>query len=280
MKRKIITCSLAVGLCFGLNAQDLVSKKGVNVLPEAGDMAIGADATPLLEYVGNAFNFNENNTVNSAFRTNDQSIFLKYFKDESTAIRGRVRLGFHNVSVNNLVLQDGQVDPTVTVEDNRTVRNSNVVLSGGLEKRRGNGRLQGFYGGELFVSLSSSSSTFEYGNAFASDNDRPTSTIDFDALVSGLAPSRRLEESTGSTFGVGLRGFVGAEYFFAPKMSVGTEFGWGFGFNSTGEGETKTEFWDSPNNTADENVTKTAGGSSLDLDTDNLGGAIFIMFHF
>ena len=38
MKRKIITCSLAIGLCFGLSAQDMVSKKGVSILPESGDI--------------------------------------------------------------------------------------------------------------------------------------------------------------------------------------------------------------------------------------------------
>ena len=241
---------------------------------------MGADATPLLDYVGNAFNFNDNNSVNSAFRTNDQSIFLKYFQDESTAIRARIRVGLDNTATNNFVVQDEQSDPTVTVEDKRRVRNTNIVIGAGLEKRRGSGRLQGFYGGEFFLALSGGSTTFEYGNTFNQNNVTPTSTTDFDAQITGPAPSRLLETSNGSTFGLGLRGFVGAEYFFAPKLSVGTEFGWGFGFNSTGEGETKVESWDAGNNAISETTTKVAGGSSLDLDTDNLGGAIYVMFHF
>jgi hypothetical protein len=33
--------------------------------------------------------------------------------------------------------------------------------------------------------------------------------------------------------GIGLRGFIGVEYFIIPKISVGAEYGWGFAMMSS-----------------------------------------------
>lgn len=42
-------------------------------------------------------------------------------------------------------------------------------------------------------------------------------------------------------FNVGVRAFVGAEYFVAPKVSIGGEFGWGIGFAMNGKSKTEIE---------------------------------------
>jgi hypothetical protein len=110
--------------------------------------------------------------------------------------------------------------------------------------------------------------------------------LEYNAVNNGTtATSRTLTSKAGSTFGFGVRGFIGAEYFFAPKMSIAAEYGWGLNLSSTKGSETVTEFW----GLADANATvesnyeiTTMGGktSNFGIDTDNLGGAIRLMFHF
>ena len=72
---------------------------------------------------------------------------------------------------------------------------------------------------------------------------------------------------------------LGVEYFFAPKISVAGEFGWGIGIQSMGEGSVKYEYFDSAKNKQDEKTDKVAGGSKFYIDTDNLGGAIVLLVH-
>ncbi|MBR9831853.1 hypothetical protein GYB57_06890 [bacterium] len=63
MKKKMFFAVAAVlisGVTMGQEV--LTSKKGVPILPEAGDYAIGVDATLFLDYTGNLFNGNLGNT--------------------------------------------------------------------------------------------------------------------------------------------------------------------------------------------------------------------------
>ncbi len=86
------------------------------------------------------------------------------------------------------------------------------------------------------------------------------------------------------TFGIGVRGFVGVEYFFAPKISIGGEFGWGINFLSTAKGSSETEVWDGTGVKTTE--TESAGDSQFHVDTDNLAGvdnldgSINLLFYF
>ena len=85
---------------------------------------------------------------------------------------------------------------------------------------------------------------------------------------------------------LGVRGFIGAEYFIFPKMAVGAEFGWGLGMSSTGEGSTKTENWDAVGLAAKTTTSKTGKSGSFGLDTDVNGaqmmptGALMLTLHF
>jgi hypothetical protein len=95
---------------------------------------------------------------------------------------------------------------------------------------------------------------------------------------------RLLSQSGGGTFGLGIRGFIGAEYFVLPKLSIGCEVGWGLAFLSTGA---TTETWASTDGSAiapiDHEGTKS---SSFGIDTEsNTGvfgsaGTIRMTFHF
>jgi len=121
MKKQITTAAMALILgLFTANAQDLTSKKGEPILPEEGDWGLGIDATPFLNYFGNFFGKTANNNAPTFdFLTGNQTIVVKYFKDATTAYRGAIRLGFGSNSTTGLVQQDGQPDPTITVEDKK-----------------------------------------------------------------------------------------------------------------------------------------------------------------
>ncbi|REJ80421.1 MAG: hypothetical protein DWQ44_07220 [Bacteroidetes bacterium] len=282
MKKLILTVALASAAAF-VNAQDMMSKRGTPILPEAGDWSIGFDGTPILRYFGNLMTDGNNNNTNAAYQQQN-TIVGKMMKDENTAMRGKIRLGFGSSTVENLVDQDGSTStPPATVVDSWKASGTDITLGAGLQKYRGKGRLKGFYGAEAEIMLGSGKHTYEYGNAFSSSNTTPTSTDWWSTPIGGMWPSgpvggRITEEKDGSTFGFGVRGFIGAEYFFAPKMSIGAEYGWGIGITSMGEGEITSEGW--TGTAVQTNTSKTGKSSSFGADVDNAGGAIYLSLYF
>jgi hypothetical protein len=270
MKKLVILVS-AIVLTSSSFAQNLKSKKGENYLPETGDWALGIDATPFLSYAGNLLNGNTSNTAPGMnFLTTNQTIVGKLFKDAKTAYRGSLRIGFGSTKSSTFV--PGGTDPSQTFENSVKLSGNNIYLSGGLEFRRGNTRLQGYYGGELGFGIGGMKTTNTYGESLSETNP-------------GMG-SRLLEDKSGSMFTLGLRGFVGAEYFIIPKLSIGGEFGWGLGLTSVGEGTTKSEYWDMTNKKVATTETKTGKSSTFGIDTDNKNsvfgpaGSLRITFHF
>lgn len=271
MKRKVLFVA-SLFLATATFAQDgLTSKKGEAILPEAGDWALGFDAAPFLNYFGNFANGTTNNSMNAAWQTNDFSIVGKMYKDETTAYRGRLRIGFGSTSQETNTDTSTNFVPAYLTDDFKT-SNFNLTLGGGIEKRRGSTRIQGYYGAELLIAFSSSSSE-----------------TDYELPISATNPGARVTETTNpSSFGFGLRGFLGVEWFIAPKVSLGAEYGWGLGFLSTGEGEVVVEQWNGTTNSVEKATFITSGsGSQFQLDTDNNGGGIFggsgqinLIFHF
>lgn len=284
MKKSIFTVALVLGAATTF-AQDK------QYLPESGDWAVGIDATPFLNYFGNFIGGSGLNTAPSwNFLTTNQTISGKYFVADDMAYRGALRIGFGSTKGNAMIGQDGAGAPTypalpAMVEDSWKMGSTNIGLSGGIEYRKGAGRLVGFYGGELGIMFGSSKETYEYGNAMtttgASSTDFGTGNLNGDPVYGG---GRLTEAKSGATFGIGLRGFIGAEYFVLPKLSIGGEFGWGLGLLSTGAG---TETWESTNGSAIATIehegTKT---SSFGIDTDSnntlfgSAGSIRMTFHF
>jgi hypothetical protein len=253
-----------------LLAQDLTSKKGEKILPESGDWSIGIDGSPFLNYTGNLFNGNTSNTTPGVnFLTDNNSIIGKWFKEEKTAYRVGIRLGFGNSKKNGLPEQDNYSGdpPAPLVTDVMKMTYSRIALIAGMEKRKGNTRLQGYYGAEAGISLGSDKTSYTYGNSFSDTNTDPT-IWDFgndEAIASG--GSRITEIKSGMGFGLGIRGFIGAEYFVLPKISIGGEFGWGIVLQTQGEGTSTVEYWDGTKAATTE--LKRGKSSAFGLDVDN-----------
>jgi len=289
--KKVLFLFLAISLNMAVYAQDdsdvTEIKNSESYLPQAGDFALGIDATPFVNLIGNIVRINDfNGPFNdpSSFNFVDgASIYGKYFLTDNSAVR--VRFDVHSMSgTDNQYITDDTdtVDFTAKVLDTRKMTGGGVNLGIGYEMRRGTKRLQAFYGAELnFMFGGGLKTEYTYGNSFS--NDSTPTYFDWTTMTENtlaIDQKRIVDETVSGGFGIGLRGFVGVEYFLFPKISLGGEFGWGFSFNSIGEGEINTENWSSTDYNLETLNTKVGGSKNFNLGTDNLGGNIFMMIHF
>lgn len=295
MKRVIfiLGLSLCVHAAFAQSSEDertkgTTTKNGQYILPQAGDFAIGIDASNGLKYLGNIFNGNANNNHVNIFSFEDnvfdgQAIFGKYFLTDQSAIRVKLHLGNNSVTDKNFVRDDAayKADNATEkqVEDSYKTSQTGFGLRAGYELRRGYGRLQGFFGGEAGIGFSSNSKEYEFGNHLHAIDGGATSTI-WNSGNSFIS-SRTLEDKSGTTFSGLIGGFVGVEYFIAPKLSIGGEFNLSIITSSTGEGKTVVEsvdFLTTPN-TIKKKETESAGRSSSEFSTFS-SGSLNVTFHF
>ena len=292
MKKTILLLAVAFGIT-NVFAQDLKSKKDEPILPEAGDWALSIDAAPVLNYFGGFLSNAGAVSPAWGYPGTPLAITGKYFKDDKTAYRAMVRLGFGSTTTNAYSEQDGQTtpDPSVTVKDSWKASYHNIILGAGIEMRKGKTRLQGYYGGMFMIGFGGSDNKYTYGNSFSKTNLLPTRK-DFgnDNLgndnYSAVGPTYNTQDKAGSTMMIGLRGFIGAEYFLFPKISIGAEFGWGLFFSHRGDGSTTKEYWDGVNNALKTQTIKNAGTSTFGFDTDVNGqqvmptGTLNLTMHF
>ena len=288
MTNRILRFLLAASLLLGgvALAQDsletapqLFSPKGEPYLPEAGDFSLGIDATPALRYLGNFFNGNTDNAAPSPLFPNQYfALQGRYFVDARTAYRGVLRLGVVQTADRFAVDDLSRDDPDETVTDIARTRSSLVILGAGLEKRRGNTRIQGLYGGEVLLGFGNGvtgrdylvgTTTYTYGNDI--EDDRP------------FGGRRTVRETTGGRFLFVLRGLAGVEIFLFPKLSLGLEFGLGLAVERFGAGETTFEVYDADSDeveTVTEPNEEDGATTTIGFDTDNNNGALTLNFFF
>lgn len=259
--KKLFTLAAALLVVASVSAQRgpsaygdaTVNKRGIALLPTCGDFAIGMDATPFFRYAGNMFNNSEFNLPPFAASVDRVTIYGKYFVQPDRAIRAAVSLNFGQETNNE------DVPPTI---DKIKESNFGITLIGGYEWRRGHGRVQGFYGAEGRIFFDSETTKYEY----------------VDAMSSGVA-ERTIKEKSSPEFGIGAAGFVGVEYFFAPKISLGAEFNLAFDVAFSGKSKVETEAWDVDNDRVVKNTVKGKSSTDFNLRT-NPTGRLFVMFHF
>ncbi len=315
MKKIIISLGLCLCVGFTTMAQDLVvveetgsnpalvNKRGISLLPEAGDFAIGVDATPFLKYLGNFFNQAGANEA-PLFNGVDNTIYGKYFLENDRAIRAKLTLNIGGDTYKGVVPDDQRIgtnplNPDATVIDVMKANATAVELRVGYEFRRGHGRVQGFYGGEVGFGYGSGKQKYEYANPITAANQKPN-TWDFAPVDPDYSPNgyRTTEVKFGRTIAATVAGFVGVEYFFAPQISIGGEFNLGFTYASRGQDEWTNEYWNSSIDGVQTQTTRydswtqgnidpstgTYYSSPVEAGTTKLftrpSGSIFLMFHF
>jgi hypothetical protein len=264
----------------------ILSKKGEPVLPEAKDWALSIDAAPFLTYTGKLLsNAGADAPAINSLANYPFTIGGKYFISNKQAYRARVRIGIASATVNNAVVdnQNTTLD-TVYIKDSKKSSATNVTLVFGKEFRRGKTRLQGYYGGEGIIGIATGKTLYSYGNIFSNLNVSPTST-DFSTetelgYASAPANSRIQSESMGTRIMIGARGFIGAEYFILPKLSIAAEFGVSLMYSNQNDGKVSSESWDAASGGVKNKTLAKSGSRGFGLDNDNSGGAIMLNFHF
>jgi hypothetical protein len=274
MKRKLIITSALLVALFA-NAQEISddqvpkNKKGNEILPKEGDIGLGFNTIPVLDALFNIFRSsgtNSGNMVQYTSFTNNQ-ITGKYFLDRNTAIRARFGINTLSGSVINRVqdavamhtASQGTADDIakaslIRVEDKMTFNKNNILFSVGYEKRRGYRRLQGVYGAEIGIGNEGASRKISYGNKFSDVHDiyyTNFSNTPNVVTVSPVAPGRterELETKYRGGLRVGLRGFIGIEYFVFAKISVAAEYGWGYSLVTRRASEIKREVYNNGQN--------------------------------
>ncbi len=275
---------LACLFAFSVNAQEepLTGKKGQPILPEASDIGLGVNLIPLFNWFGNSFNNTSNNTYagsNKLFNKFGNSVIMgKYMLTDKTAVRVNFGFNFNGYTDNQFVSDDASNDPNAKVIDTRVQEVGRYVLGLGYEMRRGTGRIQGYYGADLGLVLNQTNADkYTYGNGYSTTNVVPTSHN----WGGNLSSNERTISNSGTTqFGVGLRPFVGVEYFVAPKLSIGGEFGYNLMYTSTFESTSVTEYYEvSTGNVVNKEVNVASKGN-FSGGVDNFNGAIFMMLYF
>lgn len=287
-----MTIFLALVTLYAVNAQDLTSKKGTPILPEKGDYSFSIDAVPFFVYIGNMFH----GTNQTAAPTFDfpglgdvpmWTLQVKKVVSPTMALRARIRLGYNSLTLKNTI-----ADQTVPlggaaayVDDKWTESEMNVVLGAGIEKRKGKGRVQGVYGAMVNIMVGTHGNKYTYGNELSTTYPTPLSTNSpwtQDETSTGYntsqTSSRTLTNNDGMAFGIGVNGFLGVEYFFAPKMSIGGEFTWGLMVQVAGKNKIEKE--ELVLNEKLTTTTKKGGGLYFGIDNGNTGGAINLSFYF
>lgn len=279
-KHVLFSAAMVAAMTASAQTGEITSNRGENWLSQSGDWGLTFDATPLVNYAGNLFNGNTNNGgvgLNNFFNSTSNRgsqvvIGGKKLIDANTAYRGRVRIGFGSTKETDLVNQIPQPtpapNPAAQVEDVTKNGYMAVQLGAGIEKRVGSTRVVGVYGGELNIGLGSGKTTYEYGNALSDNNP----------------VSRPTEEKAGSLFSVGLNGFVGVEWFAAPKISLSGEYTWGLAMSSEGHTENTGEAWVIGTSGSGSVVSTTVEGgtkrNNFSLDTGVSGARIGVNFYF
>lgn len=181
MKRLLfLFCSL---LCLSVFSQDLITKKGESILPEQGDWSIGTTAHPLINFISDIFSESSSSATMPSFG-DELYFYMKKFTSPDRAIRYTFGANF-----------------------NMTEETWNIGLGYGVERRKGNTRLQGMWGYRGF---------FGVGDTFDSAD-----------LLS--IPTAIYEDSYNMNISMGL--FIGCEYFVLAKIAIGAEYHYGCAFN-------------------------------------------------
>ncbi len=261
MKKFVVLIAAAVATTATF-AQDIMSKKGEAFLPETGDYALGFDAVPLF----NVLKFNNNNTIGAGYANPFQAaVLVKRFDDAKVATRVGLNLTLGSTKMIEEVpeFQGGTASAEDVVENETTTTGFNLYATLGREWRRGNTRVQGYYGGEGILALGGNRTSTSYGNDF---EDLPNG--EYDEQV-----------KSGTSFGIGARAFMGVEYFVLPKLSINLEYGFGLlaNFGAKGEREYTVVADGNDSQEVEEDGSKT---NALGLGTDVSQGSVRVIFHF
>lgn len=263
---------------------NLVSKRGIYILPEKGELALGIDAFPFLLYMGNSLLSSGSFVPSVGYAENFgdmNGIYAKYMLQSDLAIRANFRFDFGSYTDIYPVVQSTLTpDPLAPlyVDDQITTVSNQVQVAVGIEKMRGKSRVQGKYGAEVLFGYNKNTTKYNYGNSITNDFNMPT-TYNNTYTAEG---ARLINDYIDKGLFLGARGFLGIEFFVGPKISLGGEFGYAFIYEWDQNRTIEYQYW----NSAQQEVSTFVRNSSSDgiddasIGIDNLDGSISLFFYF
>ncbi len=260
----------------------LTNKKGLAILPAGGDYAIGADALPYLRYLGNlASGYTGANTLN----INSMNIYVRRFLSMNTAVRLNLYLD-NGVDIRRYFIQDDAAvlaNPLSRdkVIDKRKQIYSDWQLYASLQKFRGYGRLQGFYGATVGYGQYRTQYEYQYGNQITVANQSPTTVTNFGNGAHSSQSVRMTMEDQGINRSIYIGPIAGVEFYFAPKICIGAELNILYSISMSTESDDVVEEW--VNGQITETTTENSPGNlSRNSSSSGLGsyGGLYVMFHF
>jgi hypothetical protein len=290
--RKLIYAFFLCGLTLLSFAQEEITneaeaekpkkeKDACDYLPGSGDFAIGVDALPYIEFLGNMFSGHDSrNTLNLGATT----IYGKYYLSTDAAVRFELHLD-KSTDIDKAYVQDDanfNTNPNAQVEDLRNIKNNNVGIGVGYQMYRGYGKLRGTYGVVASYYYGKEKTEYNWGNQMTASNVTPTST---NWLGTGSNPSERnLNSKSTGIQSIGIGAIAGVEYFFAPKICVGGELGLYLTHNWTGQSSYTYEVVEAGTKNVYD-VALAPGSSYTSIATSvynvsNVAGRLYVLFHF
>ncbi|MEX0987071.1 MAG: hypothetical protein WD052_06290 [Bacteroidales bacterium] len=224
--KKTTTILFLTAFCLVTNAQEETSQGGFGMgnadLPVAGDFAIGIDAVPYLEFMGNIFSGHDaRNTLNIGTST----LFARYFLTDLSAVRAELYVNRNTSYSKSYVQDDANVaqNPLAQVEDLRKMVSRGIGIGTGYQVFRDMNKVRGTVGVTVSYYFDKLITEYQWGNQMTAANTNPTSTNWYGG---GTNPASRqlMNVNSGSHF-VNGGIFAGFEYFFLPKISIGGELG-------------------------------------------------------
>lgn len=258
-------------------------------LPRAGSIALGVDATPILNFIGNMFNGTNSSPGNSnTLDLSSASIYGKYYLSDKIAIRGTfVISGIHHKD-EAFVRDDAAfyINPLNNKEvvDTRTNTNNDYFTSVALQKFMGNARLRGFLGIQLLAGYQSITDRYGYANPMTDLNPAPSIAVSLSSYTA--ANERPLEVRTLNSLKTGGGLIAGIEYFVLPRICIGGEVSLNAIYSHNGELYSKSETVVN-NNVVAADKTTSPGANEFAVKTfrftpngytEQLG--FYVMFHF
>jgi len=293
--KKIFIVFIVAMLSHGMYAQqdsatdrttnNLVSKHGVPILPQAGDFAIGVDALPYINFFGRFFS-----STNGLQLGADNTLYGKYYLDNNTAIRAEFYTSHVNSTDRNYVYDDAAMllnpNSLAQVGDLLETKEHEYGIGVGLQKYRGYGRLRGTYGGQISYYRSTTTADYTWGNQMNGLNSAPSST-NWNNFRNTYNPASRMVKGTmGAINSFAVTALAGVEYFFLPKICIGGEVGLSFVYSKQGQSNfTYEEVQDISGTPTRLEIDRAVspGDSELSVQTWQYGaptGRIYVLFHF
>lgn len=304
MKNIKIKITLVLAICsFAWMSQaQNVGQKEKPILPEAGDIGLGIDLVPVLDYVGNMFNGTLNNGWNvfggepalpiGVPAVPNVSITGRYMFTDDFSLRANVGLIGRNISQQLYIRDDVAFfdNPLSEARITDTYRQSRsgMILSVGPELRRGYHRIQGYAGLNVIYGYEALKDVYQYGNAVTEINQRPSrNNAGFIVAPAPIAFANWTQTYVtgryhdGNAHYVGLEGVVGVEYYITSHLSLGGEVSLYAIQMFTGKSYQEQEGFNFLTNKVEQRTELIAPRSRMfSYGTDNLGAKLYMMFYF